>query len=78
MWDRELSSAEVDTLFNGGLAYQFSQVNNGQQSKDLLQFHDMASISLTTMSPETTMGGIATGYDLLLVNGASQDTEYPS
>jgi len=78
MWNRELSSSEVGTLFNGGAPYQFSKVNNGQLSQDLLQFHDMTSLSGFVMTPETTEGGTATGYNLLLVNGVSQETEVPS
>ena len=70
MWDKALTEAECDTLFNGGEPYDFSSV----QSSNLLFFHDMQSISSSVVSPHT--GGST--YDLTLVNGATTSSDVPS
>jgi len=69
MWSDVLTSSEVNTLWNSGDTYKFSDHSN-----NLLAFHDMASLSGTTISPET--GG--SGYTIALTNGASQSTTIPS
>lgn len=69
MWNDILTSSEVSTLFNSGSPYQMSN-----HSDNLRFFHDMASVSGTTVTPET--GG--SGYSIALNNGASQSTTIPS
>jgi len=68
-WSDILNAEEVTTLWNSGAPYQFSN-----HSGNLLYFHDMASLSGTTMTPET--GG--SGYTIELTDGASQDTNIPA
>jgi len=68
-WSDILTSSEVTTLFNSGSPYQMSN-----HSGNLLFFHDMASVSGSTVTPET--GG--TGYTIGLNNGAAQSTTIPS
>ena len=70
MWDKALTEAECDTLFNSGEPYDFSQV----QGSNLLFFHDMQSVSSGVVSPHT--GGST--YDLTLINGATPQSDVPS
>ena len=69
MWSDVLTSSEVNTLWNSGDTYKFSDHSN-----NLIVFHDMASLSGTTISPET--GG--SGYNIALTNGVVQSTVVPS
>jgi len=68
-WTDLLNAEEVTTLWNSGAPYQFSN-----HSDNLLFFHDMASLSGSTMTPET--GG--SGYTIALTDGASQSTTIPA
>lgn len=68
-WTDILTSGEVTTLFNGGAPYQLSL-----HTDRLLFFHDMASVSGTTLTPE--YGGSA--HTITLTNGASQTTTIPN
>ena len=70
MWDKALTEAECDTLFNSGEPFDFSTV----QSSNLLFFHDMQSVSSSVVSPHT--GGST--YNLTLVNGATTNSDVPS
>jgi hypothetical protein len=68
-WSDILTSGEVTTLWNSGAPYQFSNHSN-----NLLYFHDMASLSGSTITPET--GG--SGYRIVMTDGASQSTTIPA
>ena len=63
MWDKFLTQAEHNTLFNSGVPYDMSQVQSG----NLLFFHDMASVSSSIVTPHT--GGST--YNLTLENGTT-------
>lgn len=68
-WSDILTSGEVTTLWNSGAPYQFSNHSN-----NLLYFHDMESLSGSTITPET--GG--SGYRIVMTDGASQSTTIPA
>ena len=70
MWDTILTEAECDTLFNSGAPSNFGDV----QANKLLFFHDMNTISGSTISPVTG----SSIYNITTNNGAALTADVPS